>query len=98
MKPSLQNSKYFMFVAICHFSFDPYTVDSRLLQRLKDKVFAKFKLLLSEVGKEGEFILAAALVSKDENYLRSFFSKILEFIEETEGIRIENEGLEIVQR
>ncbi len=87
-----------MFVAICHFSFDRHSIDSRLFQRIKDKVFSKFKLLLSDVSEEGEFVLAAALVSKDENYLRSLFAKILEFIEETEGIRVENERLEVIQK
>ncbi len=86
-----------MFVAICHFSLDSSS-DSRILQRIKDKVFAKFKLQFSDVSGEGEVMLAGALVSKDENYLRSLFAKVLEFIEETEGIRIENERLEVIQK
>jgi len=85
-----------MFIAVCYFSLDS-SADSRLTQRIKDKVFARFKLSLSEVG-EGGIVLAAALVSKDENYLRSLFAKVLKFIEESEGVRIESETLEVIQR
>ena len=85
-----------MFVAICHFSLDS-SADSRLLKRIKDKVFAKFKLILNEVG-EGEAILAGALVSKDENYLRSLFSKVLAFVEESEGLRLFEEKLEVIEK
>lgn len=85
-----------MFVAICHFSLDSSS-DSRLVQRIKDKVFAKFKLLLNEVG-EGEVMLAGALVNRDENYLRSLFSKVLAFIEETEGLRVFEERLEVIEK
>jgi len=85
-----------VFVAICHFSLGP-EADARAAQRIKDKIFAKFKLPLSEVG-EGEHVLAGALVSKDEDYLRSLFSKILSFIEESEGLRIEQERLEILEK
>lgn len=85
-----------MFVAICHFSLDP-SVDSRLLKRIKDKVFARFKLILNEVGEE-EPILAGALVSKDEDYLRSLFSKVLAYVEESEGLRLFEEKLEVIEK
>ncbi len=92
-----------MFVALCHFSVDssafPQSKDqAHFIQRIRDKVFARFKLLLSEVGSGDEIVLAAALVNRDEHYLRSFFGKILEFIEESEGVRIVSEQLEIIQR
>lgn len=85
-----------MFLAVCYFSVE-IDSDSRLVQRIKDKVFSKFKLLLAEVGEEGEVRLAAALVNRDENYIRSLFSKMLEFIEESEGVRLVNERIEVMQ-
>lgn len=85
-----------MFLAVCYFSVE-IDSDARLVQRIKDKVFSKFKLLLAEVGEEGEVRLAVALVNRDENYIRSLFSKMLEFIEESEGVRIINERIEVTQ-
>lgn len=86
-----------MFIAVCQFSLGSLS-QSRLIQRIKDKVFAKFKLSLVEVGDEGEALLAVALIGKDENYLRSICAKLVSFIEESEGLRVEDEQLELIQK
>ncbi|GEM_PF-6042429 len=91
-----------MFIAICYFSIDASVFEnskdqSHFIQKIKNKVFARFKLLLSEVGEEGEVTFAAALVNRDEGFLRSFFAKLLEFVEVSEGIRLKHEKIEVMQ-
>jgi uncharacterized protein YlxP (DUF503 family) len=92
-----------MIVGVCKFRIHLSEIQSlkekrSFLQRVKDKVFARFKIALSEVGDldlRQSTVLGFALTGNDENQIRSIIHKFLSFIEEREGARIEEEQIEV---
>ncbi len=93
-----------MIVGICKLKLDlsgnsSSKEKSHLLSRIKQKAFSKFKIPVSEVEEHESLekaVIGFALAGKDENYIRSVFDKMLNFIEESEGIRFLDERMEII--
>jgi len=92
-----------MIVGVCKFRINLPENQSlkekrSFLQRVKDKIFARFKIALSEVDDlelRQSTVLGLALTGNDENQIRSILHKLLSFVEESEGVRIEEEQVEV---
>ncbi|MFO1520108.1 MAG: DUF503 domain-containing protein [bacterium] len=92
-----------MIVGICKLRLDLPHLHSlkekrQLLQRIKQKGMDRFKILIAEVEDQDLWqsaVLGLALVAGDENFVRDRIQKILSFIEESEGLRIGDESIEV---
>ncbi len=88
-----------MIVGLCKFSLnlsEGYSPSdrARLLQRIKEKAMAHFRVVLSEakvIEAHAFTTMGFALVGNDENAIRDKIDKLLNFFEEHEGLRIEEE-------
>jgi len=94
-----------MFVGLCKFAVELAGASSlkekrNFLQRAKQKSFDRFKVHLSEVEDldlRERAVLGFALAGPDENSLRTVIHKLLAFLEESEGVRISEEAVEVFQ-
>ena len=94
-----------MFVGVCKISISIPGSQSlkekrSVVQRIKQKILNQFKILVSEVGSLENCELAElafASVSSDENFMRDLISKIQDFIETREGLRIILDRSEVLQ-
>ena len=94
-----------MIVGICKLRLDLSENQSpkekrSALQRIKQKGFDRFKIHLAEVEDQDRLntgVLGFATVGNDENYIRDLIHKLLAFIEESEGLRIAEEKIEVFE-
>ena len=93
-----------MIVGICKLQLDlsgncSPKEKGRLLARIKQKGLANFKINIAEVEEHeatSVAVLGFALAGSNENFIRSIFDKMINFFEESEGVRFEGERIEIV--
>ena len=94
-----------MFVGLCKFGVELAGASSlkdkrHFIQRAKQKSLDRFKVFLSEVealDQPEKAVLGLALAGSDEHFLRSVIHKLLAFLEESEGVRISEEAIEVFQ-
>jgi uncharacterized protein YlxP (DUF503 family) len=94
-----------LIVGICKFRLDLSENHSlkekrSALQRIKHKGMDRFKIHLSEVEDQdlwNSAVLGFATVASDENHVRDLIHKLLSFLEESEGLRIAEEKIEVLE-
>lgn len=93
-----------MLVGVCKFSIDlsegfSPKARSHFIQQIKQKILARYKIFLAEVSgaDESVVVIGFSMAAREEHSLREIIDKILVFIEEKEGIRIEQEKTQIFQ-
>jgi len=80
-----------MYVLVCKLNFSLEFADrKKVVAKIKDKVFAQFKIQVKEVGEvnNSDCTLAFVNLSKTEDYLRDQSQKIIDYLESSEGLRI----------
>ena len=91
-----------MKVGVCQLSLletQDLMTDKHLVQRLKQKIFERFKIPIIQVKDSALFdglVIGFAVVANEEDFVRSTIDKIEAFIEESEGLRVSRDKIQVL--